>query len=303
MALEYGPLILGGNVFGWTVDPRDSFDLLDAFVDHGGTSIDTADVYPAWADGRDGGESEEIIGSWMAERGNRDKLVIATKVGKWSEQPGLSPDNIRSAVERSLRRLQTDYIDIYYAHEDDESVEQKAYVEAFDALVKEGKVRQIGASNFEPHRLSAAVKLAKDNGYTGFTVSQDHWNLVERDIEKTLVPALDEHGLTELPYWSLASGLLTGKYRRGKNVDSARASGAGKYLLDNQNVALLNRLDEVATAHDTSVASVSLAWLRAQDIVGAPIASARTREQMSDLFDTVELAPEELAGLSAMTRP
>lgn len=303
MSLDFGPIVLGGNVFGWTVQREDAFRLLDAFIDHGGRAIDTADMYPVWAPGAEGGESEALIGAWMASRGIRAKLSIATKVAKWDKQPGLSAKNVREAVEGSLRRLQTDTIDVYYAHEDDESVPQVEVMATFDALVREGKVRHLGASNFSAERLSAAQSLARAEGLTPFAVSQDHWNLVDREIEKTLVPTLAQQGLIELPYWSLASGFLTGKYRPGKQVDSARAGGASAYLDQPQNVALLGTLDEIAQAHGVSVAAVSLSWLRAQEVVGAPIASARTLAHLPALFEEVALSADEVQALSAHTAP
>lgn len=301
MAFEFGQVVFGGNVFGWTVNAADAFRVLDAFVDHGGVSIDTADSYVAWAPGGKGGESEEIIGSWMAERGNRDKLVVATKVAQWAQQPGLSPDNLRSALEGSLRRLKTDYIDIYYAHEDDQEVEQAAYMEAFDAFVREGKVRAVGASNFSAARLTSALEIAKSNGWKGFAVSQDRWNLAERDLETDFLPVLQKYGVTELPYYALASGFLTGKYRPGVEVASARAAAGQRYLRKPFALPLLAKLDELAAAHGVSVAAVALAWLRAQPTVGAPIASARTVEQIPALFETVTLAQDELAALGAIT--
>ncbi|AKT42503.1 aldo/keto reductase [Chondromyces crocatus] len=303
--IDVGPIVLGGNVFGWTVERDDAFRILDAFVDKGGRAIDTADVYPAWAEGRKGGESEQMIGEWLAARGHRSKLVIATKVAKWKERPGLSPANIRTAIEGSLRRLQTDHVDIYYAHEDDQNVQQAEYLDAFDRLVKEGKVRALGASNFTPERLASALALSRANGLRPFQFSQDHWNLVERGIEKTLVPLLQKEGLKELPYWSLASGFLTGKYRPGQKVDSMRAGSAGKYLTDPKNVTLLGALDEISAAHKTSVAAVALAWLHAQPVVAAPLASARTIEQLGPLFDaaSLRLTAEEVSKLSAITAP
>lgn len=301
MSLNFGPIVLGGNVFGWTVQAPEAQRLLDAYLDHGGVSIDTADVYPAWAPGAQGGDSERIIGDWMAQRGCRDKVLIATKVAKWPEQPGLSPQNIRQAVEGSLRRLKTDYIDLYYAHEDDQSVDQEAYVAAFDALVCEGKVRALGASNYSPARLSSALDIAQAQGMTGFSVSQDHWNLIERDIERELVPLLQARGIVELPYWSLASGFLTGKYRPGAQVSSARAGSARAYLEDPKNLKLLALLDELQAQHRVSITAIALAWLRAQPTVGAPIASARTVEQLEALFEQVSLTPQELEALTHQT--
>lgn len=305
MSHDFGPFVLGGNVFGWTVQQEEGFAILDRFVALGGTTIDTADTYPSWAPGAQGGESEQLIGAWMADRRNRSQVTIATKVAKWQAQPGLTPANIRAACEGSLQRLQTDHIDLYYAHEDDLAVEQEEYLAAFDGLVKEGKVRALGASNFTPERLTSALAIAEQRGFTAFTVSQDHWNLVEREVEQTLIPVLEEEGLKELPYWSLAKGFLTGKYRPGTHVQSSRAGAAQKYLEDSKNLALLGELDELATKYRVSVAAISLAWLRAQPVVGAPIASARTPQQLEVLFECalVSLTPEEVQRLSAITAP
>ncbi|TBN58057.1 aldo/keto reductase [Glaciihabitans arcticus] len=299
MTSELGPVVLGGNVFGWTANKDESFAVLDAFVAAGGRSIDTADVYSAWVPGNAGGDSEEIIGEWVASRGNRDSVHIATKVSSLEARPGLSAANLAAAVDDSLRRLQTDYIDLYYAHNDDKDVAQEEYVAAFDALVKAGKVRAVGASNFEADRVRSAVEIAKAQGLTPFTFAQDRWSLVERGIETGLVPTLAELGITELPYSSLASGFLSGKYRAGgPAVDSPRAGGASRYLEVPANIELLSTLDDVATAHGADVASVALAWLRAQDVVGAPIASARTVAQVPALMNVIELTAEELAALS-----
>lgn len=298
-ALDFGPVVLGGNTFGWTSDTDESFAVLDRFVDAGGRSIDTADVYGAWVPGNSGGESEAILGQWLASRGHRDRVVIATKVSALSTRPGLSPANIRSAVDESLQRLQTDYVDLYYAHRDDESVPQAEYVAAFDELVKAGKVREVGASNFSIERLTSAMMIAEDAGLTPFSVAQDKYNLADRELE-TVLPHLVELGVTQLPYSALASGFLTGKYRPGVPVESARAGGASKYLDDPKNVALLNALDAIAAAHAVSVTAVSLAWLRQQNGIGAPIASARTLEQLDHLIESFELAltPDELQQLA-----
>ena len=300
MTITPGPFVLGGNVFGWSVDGNDADAILDAFVARGGRLIDTADVYPAWAPGRHGGESETIIGRWLA-RGPRDRVQIATKVAKWSTQPGLSPKNIRRAIEGSLRRLGTDHVDLYYAHEDDNGVAQSDYLKAFNDLVTEGKVRSLGASNFRASRLVSALSFQRVNGLTPFTVSQDKYNLVEREIEHALVPILKKEGVIELPFYALASGFLTGKYRPGVKVDSVRAGGVSAYVDDPRNVPLLAVLDEIAAGHKTSVTAVSLAWLRVQPSVGAPIASARTVEQLDALFDgaALQLKPDELAALSS----
>lgn len=263
--------------------------MLDAFVEGGGRSIDTADVYSAWAPGNIGGESETILGEWMRERGNREHVVIATKVFQHPQRPGLSAANIAAALEDSLSRLQTDYVDVYYAHRDDLEVEQSEYVSAFDRLVRAGKVREVGASSFTAERLRSAVEWARAEGLTPFTVSQDHYNLVEREYESTLRDTVADVGLVELPYWSLASGFLTGKYRPGAEVDSVRSEAASAYLQNPHNVELLNALDRIAAAHRVSVAAVALAWLRSQPTVGAPIASARTIEQLPALLESMQL--------------
>ena len=300
-SLDFGSVVLGGNVFGWTADKEQSFAVLDAFVAAGGRSIDTADVYSMWAPNNDGGVSEEIIGEWQASRGTRDQVVIGTKVFSLPARAGLSAANIAAAAEDSLRRLKTDYLDIYYAHRDDQSVPQEEYLTAFDALDKAGKVREVGASNFTADRLTSAAKIAADAGLTPFTIAQDQWNLVERATERELAPTLATLGITELPYYSLASGFLSGKYRPGQVVDSARAGGASAYLDDERNVQLLTVLDELAESHNASVTGVSLAWLRAQSVVGAPIASARTVEQVAGLLEVVELSSDEVARLGAIT--
>lgn len=299
--LTFTPLVLGGNVFGWTADRDASFAVLDAFVAAGGVSIDTADVYSAWVPGNSGGESETIIGEWMASRGNRERVQIATKVFQHPERKGLSAANIRAAVDDSLKRLNTDYVDLYYAHRDDPDVDQAEYVAAFDELVRAGKVREVGASTFTAERLRSAVELARAEGLTPFTVSQDHYNLVERGYESSLRDTVAELGLVEIPYWSLASGFLTGKYRPGNQVDSVRAGDAGAYLQNPANVRLLEVLDDVAAAHRSTVTAVSLAWLAAQPTVAAPLASARTPEQLPDLLAaaSLQLSTIELDLLSA----
>jgi aryl-alcohol dehydrogenase-like predicted oxidoreductase len=297
--LDFGPLVLGGNTFGWTSDKDESFAVLDKFVAAGGRSIDTADSYSAWVPGNSGGDSEAIIGEWLKSRGHRDDVVIATKVSSLATRPGLSPANIHAAVEDSLKRLQTDYIDLYYAHRDDETVHQVDYVTAFDDLVKAGKVREVGASNFTFERLTSARTIAKESGLTLFTVAQDKYSLVERGLDEVL-PMLSQIGVTELPYYSLASGFLTGKYRPGIEVVSARAGGAAKYLDDPKNVTLLSTLDVIAASHGVSVTAVALAWLRQQTGIGAPIASARTAEQLDSLVEsfTLGLTLDELQQLA-----
>ncbi len=294
-------LCLGGNVFGWTADEKQSFEILDAYAEAGGNFIDTADSYVAWIPGNSGGESETIIGKWMASRNNREQMIIATKVAKLSTRPGLSPANIAAAAEDSLRRLQTDYIDLYYAHQDDDQVPFTESLGAFDALVKAGKVRHIGASNFTAARLSEALDVSSNNNLAAFVALQPEYNLVARDYENELMKTVDANGLATYPYYALASGFLTGKYRRGSSTDSARAGNAERYLNDH-GIAVLNALDDIAANHDTSVTAVSLAWLAAQPTIGAPIASARTAEQVKDLtaFVDLKLTTDEIARLSSI---
>lgn len=302
---DFGPLVLGGNTFGWTSSKEESFAVLDAFVAAGGRAIDTADVYSSWAPGNAGGESETVLGEWLGRRGRRDDVEIHTKVFALETRPGLSAANIRAAVDDSLRRLQTDHLDLYYAHRDDPDVAQEEYVAAFGELVAAGKVRAVGASNFSADRLRSAVAIAAELGVTAFTVSQDGYSLVRRDYESTLRDTVAELGLVELPYGALQGGFLTGKYRPGVAVESARAGNASKLLDDPRNLALLDALDRVADARRVSVAAVALAWLRQQPTVGAPIASARTIEQLPQLVQSfdLELSAEELALIGSPTKP
>ena len=304
-SLSFGPVVLGGNVFGWTVGPDEGFAVLDAFLDGGGRAIDSADSYTQFVPGNVGGESETQIGDWLAARDCRNRVEVHTKVFSKRDRSGLRARNIVLAAEDSLRRLRTDHIDLYYAHRDDPETPQEEYVVAFDSLVRSGKVREVGASNFTSARLSSALDLAAAEGLTGFTVAQDRWSLVERGVESELVPTLVERGLVELPYAALAAGFLTGKYRPGQVVDSARAESAGRYLDSSGAPGLLDALDEVAAAHDTSMTAVALAWLRDQPTVGAPIASARTPQQVTTLLSSsdVTLSAEELARLTAAARP
>ncbi|MDT9593104.1 aldo/keto reductase [Nocardioides zeae] len=298
--LDLGPVTLGGNVFAWTADRDASFAVLDAWLAAGGRSIDTADMYPQWVDGRSIGDSERIIGEWVADRGVRDQVVIATKVGQGEGREGLAPANVRTALEESLERLRTDRVDLYYAHVDDETVPQEEYVAAFGALVAEGKALHLGASNFSAERLRSAVALAADQGVATFTVSQDRWNLLAREIETDLVPTLTELGITESPYSALASGFLTGKYAPGATVDSPRAGAAGRYAEKPEAARVVAAQAEIAAAHGVTPSAVALAWLRAQPVVSAPIASARSTEQLPALLEafTLELSADEVAALS-----
>jgi aryl-alcohol dehydrogenase-like predicted oxidoreductase len=298
--LDIFPLCLGGNVFGWTADEAQSVAVLDAYAAAGGNFVDTADSYSSWAPGNSGGESEEIIGRWMTSRGNRDQMVVATKVGRLPARKGLRADTIREAAEDSLRRLGTDRIDLYYAHGDDDlGIPLDETLGAFDELVRAGKVRYIGASNYELPRLAEALETSEREGLAPYAALQPHYNLVERDYERELQPLCLERGLPCVPYFSLAQGFLAGKYRTGEpGGDSPRAERAASYL-DGPGAAVLAALDEIAAAHDTSVAAVSLAWLRSRPTVAAPIASARTPEQLAGLLPFVDLTPtaDELARL------
>ncbi|WP_349864832.1 aldo/keto reductase [Leifsonia sp. WHRI 6310E] len=296
--LEVFPLSLGGNVFGWTADRDTSFDVLDAYTAAGGNFVDTADGYSAWVPGNTGGDSERILGQWFDARGNRDDVVLATKVSQHPDFKGLAADNIRRAADASLERLGSEYIDLYYAHFDDETVPLEETVAALSGLVDAGKVRYIGISNYSPERIEEWFRITEAEGLHRAVALQPHYNLVERSYEQKYRPIAERENLGVFPYFALAAGFLTGKYRDGVTVDSARAAGAAKYL-DETGRAVLSALDEVAAAHDASVASISLAWLAAQPTVTAPIASARTLDQLPDLLASVslELTPAELDAL------
>ncbi|WP_406456966.1 aldo/keto reductase [Streptomyces sp. NBC_01622] len=289
--LEIFPLNLGGNVFGWTADEATSFAVLDAYAAAGGNFVDTADSYSAFAPGNQGGESETVIGKWVKARGNRSDVVIATKVSQHPDFPGLSAANIRVAADASLRRLDTDHIDLYYTHFDQVEVPVEEIIGALDELVKAGKVRHIAASNISPERLQASLDFSDREGLARYVAIQPHYNLVSRDTyEGELRDVAERNGLAALPYFALAAGFLTGKYRPGTAVDSPRAGRAAQYLESERGQKVLTALDEIAQAHDASVATVALAWLAAQPTVAAPIASARSVEQLPDLLAVAELA-------------
>jgi aryl-alcohol dehydrogenase-like predicted oxidoreductase len=295
--LDVSPVCLGGNVFGWSANKDESFAVLDAFLAAGGNFIDTADVYSEWVDGHVGGESETIIGEWMKARGNRAEIIVATKVAKLSTRPGLSRANILAAVEDSLRRLQTDYIDLYYAHEDDQTVDLAETLGAFDELVKAGKVRDLGASNYSGARLLEAARVSKENGFAEYGVLQNLYNLVEREpFESDAAPALAKLGISGVPFYGVAVGFLTGKYQPGVAVDSVRAEGAKRYFTD-ENWATLAKVTKLSEDLGVSMSAIALAWLRAQPSVGVPIASARTLEQLEALMQLVELTAEQVAYL------
>ncbi|MGW3358662.1 aldo/keto reductase [Streptomyces bungoensis] len=299
--LEVFPLSLGGNVFGWTADEQTSFAVLDAYTAAGGNFVDTADSYSAWVEGNQGGESETIIGKWVKARGNRSDVVIATKVSQHPQFQGLTAANIKAAADASLRRLDTDHIDLYYTHFDQPEVPVEEIIGALDELVKAGKVRQIAASNITAERLRASLDFSDREGLARYVALQPHYNLVSRGTyEGPLQDLAAREGLSAVPYFALASGFLTGKYRPGTTVDSARAAGAGKHLESERGRRVLAALDEIAQAHEAPVATVALAWLAAQPTVVAPIASARTVDQLPALLGVagLRLTDEELERLT-----
>jgi len=288
--LDVYPLALGGNTFGWTTDEPTSHTILDAFVDQGGSFIDTADSYTAWIPGNSGGESEAIIGSWLAARNNRDAVVLATKVGSHPDHPGVSPAQVTSAADASLARLGTDYIDLYFAHRDDPDTPLEETVAAFDALVTAGKVRYVALSNYTAERIEQWIDIATRHGYAVPVALQPHYNLVHRtDYENSLAPVAEANNLGAVPYFSLASGFLTGKYRtRDALPDTFRGQLASGYFGD-EALAVIDELDAIAHVHNTAVTTIALAWLRDRPGVVAPIASARTLEQLPDLMASAEL--------------
>jgi len=292
------PLCLGGNVFGYSADKENSEAVLSFYADNGGNFIDTADMYSQWAPGHIGGESETIIGNWMKKRGNRSQMIIATKVGKLDTKPGLSPSNIISACEDSLKRLGSDYIDIYYSHQDDLDTPIEQSLGAYDSLIKAGKVRYIAASNFTPERLQESLDISKELNLASYIASQDQYNLMDRDYENSLMPTLKSNGLSQIPFYGLARGFLTGKYRKGKTVESIRANGVATNYANDRGWAILEKLDQIAKDKNTSVAAVALAWLRAQVTVSAPIASATKLEQIKEIMPIVELSSQELQTLT-----
>jgi aryl-alcohol dehydrogenase-like predicted oxidoreductase len=297
--LHVFPICLGGNVFGWTADERESRAVLDAYTSAGGNFIDTANSYLV-----EHGRSETIIGHWMADRGNRDQIVLATKVGGGrGAVRNLRADTIEREARASLERLQTDRIDLYYAHFDDEGTPLEESLRAFDVLVRAGTVRHIAASNYTPERLTAALEIQREHGLAEFVVLQPHYNLVERDFERALLPVAEAWDLAVVPYYGLAKGFLTGKYRPGSEAVGSKRAEAARAYLDRGGAAVVEALDEVAAAHGTTVAAVALAWLRAQPRVVAPIASARTTGQLEQILPaaTLELAPAEVDRLSATT--
>jgi aryl-alcohol dehydrogenase-like predicted oxidoreductase len=294
--LEIAPLVLGGNVFGWTIDEAESYPILDAFAESGSGMIDTADMYSRWKPGNQGGESETIIGKWLARSGRRDKVLIATKVGMemGPQDKGLSKPYIVRSVEHSLKRLQTDRIDLYQAHQDDEGTPLEETLEAFTQLIKHGKVRAIGASNYSAARLAKALEVSQATGLARYECLQPHYNLLERKgFEAELEAVCQRAGLGVIPYFSLASGFLTGKYRREEDfTGGARAGSVKKYWTDRGRL-VLKALDEVASRYRSTPARVALAWLLARPSITAPIASATTVEQLQDILAATELGLDQ----------
>ena len=286
-------LTFGGNVFGWTVDQSASFSLLDALLDNNLNFIDTADVYSRWVDGNQGGESETIIGNWLKKTGKRDQIVLATKVGKpmGEGKVGLSPRYIKEAVEASLKRLQTDYIDLYQSHDDDADTPLAESLAAFDALIKEGKVRAIGASNYSAPRLAEALKVSKDNGLARYETLQPLYNLYDRKVyEEALEKVVTENGVGVINFYGLASGFLTGKYRTKADASkSKRGESVIERYLDDRGLKVLKGLDQVAEKHGVQPGQVALAWQIARPSITSPIVSATSLQQLNELVQAATL--------------
>ncbi|PWW16425.1 aldo/keto reductase [Pantoea sp. AG702] len=301
-------LTFGGNVFGWTVDEKTSFSLLDALVEKGLFFIDTANVYSRWAPGNQGGESETIIGKWLKKSGKRDKIVLATKVGieMSPEKKGLKPAYIRQAVEDSLRRLQTDVIDLYQAHRDDESTPLADTLGTFDALVKEGKVRALGASNYSAQRLQAALDISKQQGLARYETLQPEYNLYDREgYESELEQVARDNHLGVINYYALASGFLSGKYKKPQDAaKSQRGQGIVDKYLNERGLRIVEALEDVAASHDASATQVALAWLIARPGITAPIVSATSLQQLDELVKATELAlsKQEIEELSRASK-
>lgn len=292
--LQIAPINFGGNVFGWTLDEKQSFDILDRFTGEGFNFIDTADTYSWWVNGK-GGQSEEIIGKWMKSRGKRNDVVIATKVGSETKEHGfdISKKHILKSVDESLQRLQTDHIDLYYTHFDDKITPVEETLQAYDEIIKAGKVRYIAASNLSPERLRESFEVSEKNNLPKYVALQPHYNLMEREnFEKNYAPLAEEFGLSVFPYWSLASGFLTGKYRSGDDLSkSQRGEGARKYL-NPKGMEVLKALDEIGAKYNTKPATVALAWLLAHPLITAPIVSATNESQLDTLFAAPKLQLE-----------
>jgi len=304
--INVSPFAFGGNVFGWTVDESGSFKILDQFLAAGFNLVDTADVYSTWVRGNSGGESESIIGRWLMSRKNRKDLVIATKVGKpmGPGKMGLSANYIRQAVEDSLNRLQTDYIDLYQSHDDDPQTPMEETLSTFTDLIHQGKIRAIGASNFTADRLALSLTVSKAHNYARYESLQPAYNLYDRSIEKDLQPLCEIEGIGIISYYALASGFLTGKYRSQADLNkSVRGKGIARYL-DVRGMKILDSLDQVAEKHGLSPSTIALAWLMTRPAVVAPIASATNTDQLKELMKSVEvrLDAEDISILSPGTK-
>lgn len=303
--LTIAPLVLGGNVFGWTADRARSFELLDRFTDRGFNAVDTADSYSAWAPGLSGGDSETVIGEWLAERKRRDSVVLMTKVGMWESRKGLSAANIEAALEDSLRRLQTDYVDVYFAHIDDADVPLEETLGAFSRLIEAGKVRAIGASNYQADRLREALAISRAQGLPRYEVVQPAYNLHARaDFEDSLLPVIQSEGLGAVSFFSLASGFLTGKYQSRADLEGASRKGMLEQYFDARGERILAALREVAGELNIPPAQVALAWLISRPGLTAPIASATSLDQLTEILGAVEveLPADARARLDAASR-
>ena len=286
-------LCLGGNVFGWGADESGSRAVLEAYKSHGGNFIDTADVYSEWKEGNSGGESETIIGNWLQGQ-DRSKFVIATKVSLWSKRPGLRPENIIAACNDSLKRLQTDYIDLYYSHKDDPTVPIEEILGAYQQLINEGKVRYIAASQHTGARLQEALETSEREGLPKYVALQDRYNVMDRQpFESEQADVLLRNEISALPFYGLARGFLTGKYRKGVTVESVRVEGVAEYQTD-RGYAVVDALTEIARAHNSTPSAIALGWLRANPAVSTPIASARTVEQLHEIIEVVHLSDIEV---------
>lgn len=293
--LEVAPINFGGNVFGWTLDEKQSFDVLDKFSAGGFNFIDTADTYSWWVNGK-GGQSETIIGNWMKARGNRENIVIATKVGSETKEHGfnISKQHILKSVDESLQRLQTDYIDLYYSHFDDEKTPVEETLSAYNQIVKSGKVRYIAASNVSPKRLTESMKVAEENNFPKYVALQPHYNLLIREkFEQQLAPLVKKYDWNVFPYWALESGFLTGKYKTEADFDKTVRGGMVKKHFNAKGKAVLKALDKIAKKHNTLPATVALAWLLAKPLVTAPIVSATKESQLKTLFDAPKLVLDD----------
>ena len=304
--LEIAPINFGGNVFGWTLDEKESFNILNKFTEGGFNFIDTADTYSWWVNGK-GGQSEEIIGKWMKERKNRQDIVLATKVGSETKEHGfdISKKHILKSVDESLKRLGTDHIDLYYTHFDDNKTPVEETLSAYDEIVKAGKVRYIAASNVSPERLIESFEVAEKNNFTKYVALQPHYNLVEREkFETEYAPLVEKFGLSAFPYWSLAAGFLTGKYRTEADFETTARGGGIKKYFDDKGKAVLAALDKVSEKHQSQPATVALAWLLANPLITAPIVSATSERQLQTIFDApkLELDSEDLEILNQASK-